>query len=75
MPTVVKDEVNSRKTFTFHYNFVVSDKKVRVCKPCYLNTFNITDRRILWFHKHKDVTTGVKYKEMGEERKQMTEYR
>lgn len=49
-----------KKFFTYNYFFQKADRIQRVCKKFFLNTLNISERRIYYFFKHKiDVRTGL----------------
>ncbi|CAC5356571.1 unnamed protein product [Mytilus coruscus] len=45
---------NSRKQFSYEYNFILGLIKVRVCKEFYLSTLDISARRIQWYFDHKN---------------------
>lgn len=49
----------SRRKFSLKYFLFVDDRKVRVCKEFYLTTLDISQRRISYYHDHKDKSTGL----------------
>ena len=50
----------SRKEYSFKYFFFVHDQRIRVCKDYYLQTLDISQKRVEYFHKsRKSSVTGM----------------
>ena len=50
---------DSRRAFSFVYNFAIEEKVIRVCKKFYLNTLCISQQRINYFFKETCTQTGL----------------
>ena len=56
----VKNGAVSRRKYTFGFFFVKDGKKLKVCRSCYLNTLDISAKRIEFYHERRiDKTTGL----------------
>jgi hypothetical protein len=54
-----KLSISDRKNFSFLYFLQNENVLLRVCKPFYLGTLNISQKVIYGVHQRKDVVTGV----------------
>lgn len=51
-----KNEVNSRKKYTFQFFFEVNAKKVQVCKNFFLGTLSVSQKTIYNVHETKNIS-------------------
>jgi hypothetical protein len=49
----------SRRSYTYKYNFNVINEVIKVCREFYLGTLDISEKPVYTAHKNKDETTGL----------------
>ena len=63
---------DSRRKFSYYYNFFIDEVKHRVCKEFYLSTLDISSRRITYFHENKLGTSSPALSKWGKHTKRKT---
>lgn len=67
-----KNAENSKKSKTFKFFFILSNKKIQVCKLFYCGTLGISQKPIYTVYKHSTETNTLRKSIQGKHRKKVT---